>query len=397
MLDRACALFRFVFSLAIKLRMPKYIAKTYQGLEETLSQELVDLGATDVTLSKRAVLFDCSQEVLYKANYLCRTALRISKILNEFEISKEEELYDRVYEMPWEKIFPVDAVFTVDSSSLESVFSQSRFASHYAKIAILDRFRRVLGQKPSVDSEYYTIRVEVFVRKNHCEILLDASGMALNHRGYRKPASEAFNEVLASGLLKLGGWNPDTDLYVPFCGNGIVALEAAMQAMNMPAGYYRKGFSFEYWNDFDPKLWKEVKAEAIDAIHDPEGTVWASDSDPMIVGTTEEFLKKIRMHQDVNLSLTDFMRGKRPEGLDDLSNLTLCVPMPVMVRGVEFSATSFYSELGKVLKENYSGCTAMIYTIRESDLRDSLMLTPEKEYELREGLKPAFLNICRIR
>ena len=117
----------------------------------------------------------------------------------------------------------------------------------------------------------------------------------------------------------------------------------------------------------------------------------------MIVESTGAFLKKIRMHQDVDLSICDFMRGKRPENMGEISDLTLCVPMPVMKRGEEFSATSFYSELGKALKGNYSGCTAMIYTIRESDLRDSLMLTPEKEYELREGIKPAFLNICRIR
>ena len=214
--------------------MSMYIAKTYHGLEPVLAQELKELGATGIRISNRAVLFDCTQEVLYKANYLCRTALRILKILKEFWIEKEEDLFEQVHEMAWEKVFPVDATFMVDSSSLDSMFSQSRFVSTQARLAILERFRRVLGQWPDVDSDYYTIRVEVFVRQNHCEVMLDASGMALAHRGYRKPSSEPFNEVLAAGLLKLAQWNPDTDLYVPFCGNGLVAVEAAMQAMAMP-------------------------------------------------------------------------------------------------------------------------------------------------------------------
>ena len=374
--------------------MSMYIAKTYHGLEPVLAQELKELGATGIRISNRAVLFDCTQEVLYKANYLCRTALRILKILKEFWIEKEEDLFEQVHEMAWEKVFPVDATFMVDSSSLDSMFSQSRFVSTQARLAILERFRRVLGQWPDVDSDYYTIRVEVFVRQNHCEVMLDASGMALAHRGYRKPSSEPFNEVLAAGLLKLAQWNPDTDLYVPFCGNGLVAVEAAMQAMAMPAGYYRKGYSFEYWNDFDPRLWKDVKSEAQAAMHDPQGQVWASDPEALVVEKTGEFLKKIRMHQDVDLFLSDFLDSGRPEELAGVAgNLSVLVPMPVSSEGWELDAAAFYEALGKRMKESYPDCRLLVYTTRPGELESSLGLVPEQTFALREALTPALLGV----
>ena len=166
--------------------MSTYIAKTLQGLESVLAEELTRFGATQVEIASRAVLFDGGQDVLYKANYLCRTALRILKIVKTFDIEKQDDLYDEVYSVPWEKLFPVDALLTLSATCIESVFSHTRYASQRVKDAIVDRFRRILGQRPDIDNEYYTIRIEIFMRQNHCELLLDASGLSLHNRGYRK-------------------------------------------------------------------------------------------------------------------------------------------------------------------------------------------------------------------
>lgn len=364
--------------------MPSYIAKTLQGLEPVLAKELKALGATEVKESSRAVLFDGNQKVLYKANYLCRTALRILKTIKSFDIETQADLYDRVYEVPWEKIFPVDALMTLSATCIDSVFSHTRFASQRVKDAIVDRFRRVLGQRPSIDNEFYTIRVELFMRNNHCELLLDSSGLSLHNRGYRKPHSEAFTEVLASGLLALSGWTPDKNLLVPFCGNGVLAIEAAMQASNIPAGYYRKGYSFQYWNDFDPNLWKEIKDDAIKAIHDPQGEIIAIDSDGLAVEETEARLKKIRLHLDVNLQLADFMQGVLPEGMEDSQGWMLIIRMPKVGSPENFEAEDFYTEVGNVLKRNYTGAQAWVFSTEE-DVIKFVGLKPERKHIVWEN------------
>ena len=58
----------------------KVVAKTFQGLEEVLNKELIDLGMKNTQIVKRAVVFNTDQEGLYRANYLLRTALRLSLI-----------------------------------------------------------------------------------------------------------------------------------------------------------------------------------------------------------------------------------------------------------------------------------------------------------------------------
>lgn len=375
--------------------MSSYIAKTLQGLEPVLAKELKQLGATDVKESNRAVLFEGNLKVLYKANYHCRTALRILKTLKSFDIKTQDDLYDQIFDMPWEKIFPVDALMTISATCIDSVFTHTRFVSQRVKDAIVDRFRRVFGQRPSIDNEYYTIRVELFMRKNHCELMLDSSGLSLHNRGYRKPHSEPFTEVLAAGLLDLSGWTPGKNLLIPFCGNGILAIEAAMRASNMPAGYYRKGYSFQYWNDFDPNLWKELKEAAIKEIRDPEGEIVAIDADGLEMEKTEALLKRIRLHLDVDLQLADFMEGQKPEGMESAEGWTVIIRMPRFDSPGTFEAEDFYTQAGNVLKRHYVGAQAWVFSTEE-DVIKFVGLKPDRKCMVWENKTEARFYGYRI-
>lgn len=60
------------------------IAKTFQGLEEILAGELTTLGANDVQIGRRMVSFTGDKEMMYKANFCLRTAIRILKPIKHF-------------------------------------------------------------------------------------------------------------------------------------------------------------------------------------------------------------------------------------------------------------------------------------------------------------------------
>lgn len=63
------------------------VAKTFQGLEDVLRDELVEIGAENVEIGKRMVQFEGDLAVMYKANLCCRTALRILKPIVKFSAS----------------------------------------------------------------------------------------------------------------------------------------------------------------------------------------------------------------------------------------------------------------------------------------------------------------------
>ena len=68
------------------------VAKTFQGLEGVLANELKALGATDVSEGKRMVSFRGDLAMLYKANMCCRTALRILKPFYKFTASDPDRI-----------------------------------------------------------------------------------------------------------------------------------------------------------------------------------------------------------------------------------------------------------------------------------------------------------------
>ena len=92
------------------------VAKTFQGLEDVLRDELIALGAQNVETGVRMVEFEGDLELLYKANLCCRTALRVLKPIVKFNAVDPDELYDFVRDMKWEEYMTVDSTFAIDAT-----------------------------------------------------------------------------------------------------------------------------------------------------------------------------------------------------------------------------------------------------------------------------------------
>ena len=239
------------------------LAKTMSGLEEVLANELEEIGALKIEILTRAVRFEGDLAVLYKANYCCRTALSILVEQFSFKFYSQEDFYHKILRYNWDPLFEHDTTFVVEATISGDLFTNSHYTALLCKDAIVDYFRNKYNQRPTVDRFDPHLRVNVYVRQDECTIYLDSSGESLFKRGYRVATGEApIKEVLAAGIIKLAGWNGETNFYAPMCGSGTFAIEAAMIASKIPAGYYREQFGFMLWPNFDELLWKRIKNEA---------------------------------------------------------------------------------------------------------------------------------------
>ncbi len=338
------------------------VAKTMVNLEEVLAEELRQLGALNVTPITRAVEFEGDMRLLYRANYCCRTALAILKPFAEFDANNEQELYDQVYKIRWEKILDVDCTFMIDSTTSGEIFTHSYYAALKTKDAIVDRFRRNFGKRPSIDTEEPDYKFNLHIRDNHVTLLMNASGDSLHKRGYRQGVGIApINEVLAAGLLKLAGWKCDCNFYDPMCGSGTMLIEAAMMANNIPAQYYRGNrFGFMKWKEFNLGEWKSVKNEEdrkIGAI-DFEGEIWGNDIDETVIQQCEKNLEYTKLHKDVMLHIGDFADQEPPEGK------TLIVTNPPYGERIKVEdLNAMYEKLGDTFKQKYgANCDVWLIT-----------------------------------
>ena len=362
----------------------KMVAKTMMGLEEVLAEELRECGAENIECLSRAVAFEGDMRLLYRANYVCRTALAILKPFAEFDANNEQELYNQVYKIRWEKILDVDCTFMIESTTSGEVFTHSYYAALKTKDAIVDRFRRNFGQRPSVDTENADYKFSLHIRDNHVTLLMNSSGESLHKRGYRQAVGLApINEVLAAGMIKLAGWKCDCNFYDPMCGSGTLLIEAAMMANNIPAQYYREDrFAFKRWKEFNLGEWKSVKAQEDKKIGsgDFDCEIWGNDIDLQVLQQAEKNLEYAKLHKDVMLFNGSFEDQDPPEGK------TLIVTNPPYGERIKVEdLNAMYEQLGDTFKKRYGeNCEAWLIT-SDFEAMKHIGLKPSKKIPLMNG------------
>src|SRR5665213_2897521 len=219
----------------------KMVAKTMQGLEGVLAKELMKIGAREIEEHKRADSFVGDNGTMYKANYLLRTALRILKPVAKFTAQNEKQFYDGVYAIDWSQWMKAEDTLAVDCTLNTTIFNHSYYIAQKTKDAIVDQFREKFKTRPSVDTEFPTLRINIHVTREEVTVSLDSSGFSLHKRGYREEQGAApMNEVLAAGIVLLSEWHPSQRLIDPMSGSGTIAIEAAMIGSNIPPGVFAK-------------------------------------------------------------------------------------------------------------------------------------------------------------
>ncbi len=332
------------------------VAKTIFGLEEVCANELRKIGAENVETHVRAVSFEGNIGVMYKANLLLRTALRVLVQFVSFEVEDEHQLYEQVKSIDWEALINKEDTIAIDTVLNTDIFNHSQFISQKTKDAIADRFREKHGVRPSVDLDNPTLRLHLHVSKNKCTIALDSSGDSLHKRGYRDKTNLApINEVLAAGLVQLSGWNGKSTFLDPMCGSATILIEAAMYAANIPAGYHREHFGFMNWNKmmgFDKELWQTIANSAIEKISSEDIQLFGIEISPHVARKAKENVKRSKTDDMIKIRCADFLASDPPPAK---GNPVLLMNPPYGERMNREDIAALYKSVGDTFKHKYKG------------------------------------------
>ena len=356
------------------------IAKTMHGLEDVLIKELENLGAKKIKKDIRAVEFYGDKNLLYKSNICLRTALRVLKPISFFKVKNENELYNKTKQINWENYISLNDTFLINTTiSNSKKFNHNQYISQKVKDAIVDQFKDKYGRRPSINKFTPTIRINVHIKNDVCQLSLDSSGESLHKRGYRIQKGEApINEVLAAGIVLLSEWDQKTIFKDPMCGSGTIIIEAAMIAKNQAPNKNRKLFGFMNWKDFEKNIFHDIKKELTQKENQNSQKIEGLDYHFGAISASRKNISTANLSENISLKRFDFLKHKET---NEKRHVVFNPPYGERLRILD---SEFYKKIGNILKNYYTNSIIWMIT---SDFENAKLigLKPSKKIKLFNG------------
>lgn len=334
-----------------------------KGLEYLLEGEMRAFGLTITQISPQGVFGEASLGTIYNACLWSRLANRIQLILFSGQTHNEQALYQLCHQFRWQTVFSAEKTLAIEFHGTSKNIRNSMYGAQVVKDAIVDHFRKLFHQRPSVDRETPAIRLHAHLKDDFLTVSLDLVGYSLHQRGYRLQAGEApIKETLAAALLLRANWPQlaaqGYNLHDPFCGSGTLVIEAAMMAAHIAPGLLRQDQSLVHWAQHQESTWIKARTQALQQVKPIQNKLIGTDNHSKIIEIAKANASRagvLPLVQFKTLDLNDCHSEKERgllitnppygERLDDITHL-----LPL------------YQQLGKTMHAHFQGWQAAILT-----------------------------------
>lgn len=359
-----------------------------KGLEELLAEELGGLGARGVKLARAGVHCDGDLESAYRICLWSRLANRVLWPLAEFEAPDGDRLYAAARQIPWASHLTPDRTLAVDCIGTNSGIQHNHFGALRVKDAVVDQFRELGLERPSVERTQPDLRINLHLRGHNATLSLDLSGDSLHRRGYRQQGGEApLKENLAAAILLRAGW-PEIaaeggGLLDPLCGSGTLLIEGALMAAERAPGLDRLHFGFLGWKPHDQGLWQTLLDEARERARrglEQLPPLLGLDRNPRVLEAAEANAARAGLAARIRFE----RRGLEWLQAPDWKGLLVANPPYGERLGERKEVEALYATLGERLRRGFVGWRASVFT-GDPELGKQMGLRARRMHKLFNG------------
>jgi len=374
----------------------KIVITCAKGISSYLGEEILGLGFPILSEGVSSIETEGSLEDTLKLNLFLHTGHRVLFLLKEFKARNPEELYKRVFGIPWEDYLSDESYLCVTSSVDNETIRDSRFANVKCKDAIVDRFHQRIGKRPDSGPERNGVVVHLYWKVDRCLVYFDTSGEPLSKRGYRKiPLEAPMQETLAAAVVLATEWKGDGNFVNPMCGSGTLAIEAAGIAIGKAPGLLRSNFGFMHLKAYREETWKELRKKARSQSRKTlSGKIVVTDMRPDAVQAAKQNAMTAGVEHLMEFGVCDYSETPVP----DLGGVIVLNPPYGERLGDRKQLESLYQGIGDFFKKKCQGYRGYIFTGNMDLLKKVGLRTKRRlpfyngdiecrllEYELYEG------------
>lgn len=356
-----------------------------RGLEYLLEAEVKALGLAVTRVSPQGVYGEASLRVIYQLCLWSRIANRVQLILFSGYGATEQALHQLCTDFHWQTVFAPDKTIAIEFHGSSEHIRNTMFGGQVVKDGIVDHFRRLKGERPSVDKERPQILIHAYLKNDEITVSLDLTGYSLHQRGYRTQSGKApIKENVAAALLIRAKW-PELaaqgyTLHDPFCGSGTLVIEAAMMATHVAPGLLRQDQSLQYWAQHQESLWEKLRSEALQQVKPLAVKLLGTDADHNAIELARANAERAGVAPLVEFTMTAMQHINAPVD----KGLLVCNPPYGERLGDTTQLVPVYQQLGQALHEHYQGWKAAVIT-SSPILAKAIGLRSNKQYTLYNG------------
>jgi 23S rRNA G2445 N2-methylase RlmL len=242
-----------------------------KGIEDVAVQEVEEIIDEVGVVNDNVVIFDADVEKLAKLTYLARSIRRTMMLLGRATISKK---YDDLIPLITQLVKQIDSEEWMEGKTFKVLCE--RIGDHdFSSQDVAEKVGELLLKKHkcNVAMEDPIIKIYVFINQYQMYLGVDFAGFDLSKREYKLfSIGSSLNGALAYALLRIAKLKHNEVLLDPFCGPGIIPIEAGLYLKNISTNYYRKD---KLWftrflkinpSKFDKKFEPEAKVIAYDKL-----------------------------------------------------------------------------------------------------------------------------------
>lgn len=356
-----------------------------RGLEYLLEAEVKALGLAVTRVSPQGVYGEASLTVIYQLCLWSRLANRVQLILFSGYGGTEQALHQLCTDFHWQTVFSSDKTLAIEFHGSSEHIRNTMFGGQVVKDGIVDHFRRLKGERPSVDKEKPQILIHAYLKNDEITVSFDLTGYSLHQRGYRTQSGKApIKENVAAALLIRAKW-PELaaqgyTLHDPFCGSGTLVIEAAMMATHVAPGLLRQDQSLQYWAQHQESLWEKLRSDALQLVKPLPVKLLGTDADHKAIELARANAERAGVAPLVEFTMSAMGHIKAPVE----KGLLACNPPYGERLGDTTQLVPVYQQLGKALHEHYQGWKAAVIT-SSPILAKAIGLRSNKQYTLYNG------------
>jgi len=339
----------------------KLVIACAPGLNIALSHELENMGYAILTSDTKAVTISGKFDDAMKLNYTLRCANRVLWPITSFKAIHPNHLYKNASKIQWEELLKSDGYFSIDSFVQNKFIRDTRFANLKLKDAITDRFNEKFGRRPDTGPD--KDQAVIFMRwiEDEAELFIDTSGQTIAKHGYRKiPGSAPLLENLAAAIIQESQWDGASHFVNPMCGSGTLAIEAALIALKIFPGKFRKNYGFQHLAYFQEKSWDKIRDEIESGIESNtlDFKIIATDLDRKALHAARENAKYAGVDHLIDFYVCNFEETLIPQG----KGVVVFNPEYGERMGEITELEKTYKQIGDFLKQKCNGFFGYIFT-----------------------------------